>query len=224
MFSIVQELNEESKSHQTQYTNDLWEKEKDRFSEEEVKKFNESFIEKYVVGVEIWDSKGQYIRSFEPSEIFDKIKFPENVQRIRITNTMLFESQNQLIQPYRILVEYDFGSSKFFDLTSNPDHETFNSSKYEVWGIKESWTDGAYDKIDSFIKKRENNRSWIHRKNIYGFLLWLLIVPIILWNLQKVDLYLSSKISHVSQVYYIVIFLYLFFIGLIIFNFLFKYF
>ena len=93
LFEIVKDWNEDAKKLQTQSVYEEWEQNKDAFKEEEVKAFNEKLLEKYVVGIEIIDSKGEFFRTYNPNEAFDKKKFPDNVISIRIVNTILFDAQ-----------------------------------------------------------------------------------------------------------------------------------
>lgn len=223
LFEIIKKHNEESKKHQIDYVDETRRKADRVFPDEEVVKIKNDLVDKYVVGVEIYTKKGQYSRTFNPDEAFDKNKIPDDVVKIIIANTFLFNNQQGLIQPYKIIVELDFNKTTLLDFASNPSYETYNSSKIEIWGLLESWVDGVHDKILNFFKERKNNRQWLHRKNIYDLFLWVLIVPIIFWNMVKIDYWLKSKVINLSSVITVFIYIYIFIVTLLIFNLLFKY-
>lgn len=223
LFEIIKTHNEESKKFQSDFIDENRKKADRTFTDEEVLQFKNDLINKYVVGVEIYTKKGHYSRTFNPDEAFDKNKIADDVNKIIISNTPLFNIQKELIQPYKIIVELDFSKTTLLDLASNPSYETYNSSKVEIWGLAESWVDGVHDKILDFFKERKNNRQWLHRKNIYDLFLWVLIVPIIFWNMIKIDYWLKSKVINLSSVITVFIYIYIFIITLLIFNLLFKY-
>lgn len=223
LFEIIKNHNEESKKHQLEFIDENRQKADRTFTDEEVGQFKNNLINKYVVGAEIYTKKGQYSRSFNPDDAFDKKKIPDDVIKLIISNTFLFNIQKEFIQPYKIIVELDFGRTTLLDLASNPSYETYNSSKVEIWGLVESWVDGVHDKIIAYFKERENNRQWLHRKNIYDIFLWLLIIPIIFWNMIKIDYWLKSKILETSSVISVFIYIYIFIITLLVFNLIFKY-
>lgn len=223
LFEIIKDWNEEAKNLQTQSIYETWEQNKTAFKEEEVKATNERFLEKYVVGVEIITSNGEFSRSFNPDEAFDKKRFPDNVISIRIANTFLFDAQREMIQSYRILAEFDFRKPVIMDLTSNNSFETSNNSYIEVLGLKSGWTEGAFSKLEEFVEQRTNNRKWLHRKNVYGLSIWLVLTPIVLWNIYKIENWLYIKLPNISNVLLVIIYLYIFFIALLIFAIIFRF-
>jgi hypothetical protein len=223
LFEIVREWNEEAKKLQTQSIYENWERNKELYKEEDVVSTNEKFLEKYVVGVEILTEDGEYFRSFNPDEAFDKKKFPDNVILVRIANSFLFDAQNALIQSYRILTEIDFRRPIIMDLTSNNSFETSNNSFVEVLGINIGWTEGAFKKLEYFLNQRSNKRTWLHRKNVYGLFIWLCFAPIVLWNINKIEKWIYIKIPNISNVLLVIIYLYVFFIALLTFAIIFRF-
>lgn len=127
------------------------------------------------------------------------------------------------MQPYKIIVDLDFGRTTLIDLVTNPSHETYNPSKVEIWGLSEIWVEGVYNKLLKFLKERENKRYWLHRKNIYDLFVWFIVVPILFWNLYKLDSWLQQKLEDLSSVLMVFVFIYTFLLGLILFNLFFKY-
>lgn len=223
LFEIIKEWNEEAKKLQTQSIFEEYEKDKDKYKEEDVKSLNERLLNLYTVAIEIIDSKGEFFRSYEPTEAFDKKKFPDNVISVRITNTILFDAQRELTQSYRITATFDFRKPTVFDLTSNNSFETANDSIIEVFGVKSGWTEGAFSKLEEFVNKRKNNRKWLHRRNIYGLFLWLCFAPIVLWNFYRVEGWIFSKSPDLSNVLLVIIYLYLFFIALLLLAIIFRF-
>jgi hypothetical protein len=223
LFEIVKEQNEESKRYQLEYIDEFHSKLPDAHPQEEIDKVKKAVIDKYQVGVEIFSTKGQYYRTFNPDEAFDKTKISDDVTRIILSNTILFNLDKQLIQPYKIVVDLDFGRATLIDLVANPSHETYNPSKVEIWGLSEIWAEGVNNKILKFIKERENKRYWLHRKNIYDVFVWFIVVPILFWNLYKLDSWLQQKFKYLSSVLTVFGYIYTFLFGLILFNLFFKY-
>ena len=223
LFELIKKLNEEAKEHQVESIIKMGMASVPVYPYEVVEDAKKVMLEKYVVGVEIYTTKGQYFRYYNPEEAFDKNKLPDNINRIVISNTLVFNLQRELIQPYRIIVDLNFSRTTLLDFLSNPSYETFNPSKIEVWGLNESWTYGAHEKLSEYIKIRSNKRYWIHSRNIYDLFIWALIVPIVFRILYKIDLWLNVKIIHISSVLFTFIYIYLFIVGLLIFNLSFKY-
>lgn len=223
LFEIVHTQNEEAKEHQLDYIKKYESRAVAAFPKEDVEDVKNKILEKYVVGVEIFTTKGQYFRYYNPEDAFDKNRIPDNINRIVISNTLVFNLQRELIQPYKIIVDLDFSRTTLLDLSSNPSHETYNPSKIEVWGLKESWTDGVHEKLLEYFKERANKRYWLHRKNIYDLFLWALLIPIVFWNLYRIDVWLNEKIARLSSVLITLTYIYIFIVGLLFFNLLFKY-
>ena len=223
LFEIVKNQNEESKKYQLDYIDDVHLKLPDSHSQEEINEVKKVVNDKYIVGIEIFSTKGHYFRTFNPDEAFDKNKIPDDVTKIIISNTIVFNLDKQLVQPYKIIVDLDFYRTTLLDLISNPSHETYNPSKVEIWGLSETWVDGVHNKLLKFLKERENKRYWLHRKNIYDIFIWLIVIPIIFWNLYKIDYWLQQKFSQLSSVLTVFSYIYTFIFGLILFNLFFKY-
>lgn len=223
LYEIVNAQNDEAKGLQLEHIAKHEAKANAVYPKEEVEEVKNKILEKYVVGIEIFTSKGQYLRFYNPEDAFDKNKIPDNIDRIIISNTLLFNLQRDLIQPYKIIIDLDFSRTTLLDVSSNPTHETYNPSKIEVWGLKESWTEGVHQKLLEFYSERTNKRYWLHRKNIYDLFLWTLLVPVLFWNLYKIDIWLNEKISGLSSVLITFIYIYIFIVGLLFFNLLFKY-
>jgi hypothetical protein len=195
LFEIVKNQNEESKKYQLDYIDEFHSKLPTAHSQEAINEVKKAVLDKYIVGVEIFSGKGHYFRTFNPDEAFDKNKIPDDVTRIIISNTIVFNLDKQIIQPYKIIIDLDFSRTTLLSLGSNPSHETYNPSKIEIWGFAETWVDGVYNKLLEFLKERRNRRFWLHRKNIYDVFLWFIVVPIIFWNIYKIDFWLQKKFA-----------------------------
>jgi len=222
-FEIVKSINEEALKLHLDYIDEFNSKSEIIPAEKEIKILKEKISEKYVVGVEIQTQKGRYIQTFDPDEAFDKKKIPDDVIHITISNTILFGNQNEILQLYQIKIDLDFTKPALIDFTKGPSYETSNQSVIGVWGLLESWVDGVHDYINKYFEARQNKRAWIHKKNMYDLIIWSLIIPIIFWNMYKIDIWITPKIEGMSSVFTTFLFIYLFIIGLLIFNLIFRY-
>jgi len=113
---------------------------------------------------------------------------PDGIKRIRISNLYKFLNQQNLYQFFKITITLDFTKTTLLDFLSNPSQATYNQSYIEIGGLEQDWVTYSFKSIKDFIENRKNNKAWIHKRNVYDVFIWFIIIPLIFWNLQKVEI------------------------------------
>ena len=189
----------------------------------EVEKYVSNVLENYIVSIEITEFNGNYSVWYDSDLILKEEKFPDGVRSIRISNVYKFLNQQNLYQFFKITINLDFTKTTLLDFFSNPSQATYNQSYIEIGGLDQDWVTSSFASIKDFVENRKNNKSWIHKRNVYDVFLWFIIIPLIFWNLQKVEIWLDHINPQISGSFTVFILIYAFLIGLIIFSFIFKY-
>jgi|WetSurMetagenome_2_1015567.scaffolds.fasta_scaffold14486_5 hypothetical protein len=190
---------------------------------EEVENYVKKILENYLVAIEITEFNGNYSVWYNQDQIFKEEKFPDNIRAIRISNTNRFINRNDLFQFFRITINLDFSKSMLLNFMSNPSLATSNQSFIEIGGLDTDWVNSSLKAINDYLANRKNNKSWIHKSNVYDLFLWFIIIPLVFWNLQKVETLLDNFQKQISGSFKVFVLLYSFLIGLFVFNFIFKY-
>lgn len=223
LFQILKGLNEEALKQELVEYEERVKKDNPRLSAHEFKRNKDNITELYCISIELFDTKGGYLRFYKAEEILNEKSFPDDVSSIQFRNTSLFQAQREYVQSYQISVDLDFSKVSFGGMNANVSNETLNNSRINVIGINESWVEGASKKIEDFIKPRKNNRGWIHKRDVYAFIMWLIIIPIAFWNLVKIDNLIRDKLLKLSGIFTTFLYIYYFVIVIMLSNLLFKY-
>lgn len=190
---------------------------------EEVENYVGKVIENYMVSIEITEFNGNYSVWYEPDLILKEEKFPDNIRTIRISNAHKFLNRQDLYQFFKISINLDFSKTTLLDFLSNPSQATYNQSYLEIGGLNEDWVNSSVKSIKDYVEIRKNNKSWIHKRNVYDVFLWFIVIPLTFWNLQKVEMWLDHLKTQFTGSFKVFILIYAFLIGIVIFSFIFKY-
>lgn len=222
LYEILQILNEEAISIEIAKIETEIKSLNKNYTDEEKQAFFKKIKEMYAVYIQINGANGEYIETYDKNTLEDK-HLPDRIKYFSFNNTIGFKGQNNIKQTCQFIVDFDFTKSDLVDFLQNPSKRTINDSLIGVYGLNESWVEGAHEKIFSFLKERKSNREWLHRKNVYDFLLWFLFLPMTFWFLYKFDLWFSKQQINSSNIFYSFVYVYLIFFSMFLFSFIFKY-
>ena len=176
---------------------------------EQFEKFKEEVKSHYVLIIQIWGSRGEYLHS--PNiDILNEDQLPNEVTRIIFDSSLQFV-QNFKVEPsHKVKIEFDFSRARVFDLVSPASQPTPNTSAITVVGTNVTWVSGTYSTIIDLIEGRKRRVNWLHGTNIYDIFLWTSILPIGFWALAKLDLPNRISWEGIPQVYFVGVNIYLF--------------
>jgi len=217
LFNIVQDINEEAINLAI---SDL-RKNPDQ-TDEDFHKLKDYVASIYKVQVQVSGLKGEYQLS-DSDVIFDESTLPDNITRIIIDNASFFKMSTNMEPQYKVIIEFNFSKPNVIDFTHNPSFETENNSYLQVYGFKETWVNGAYDKIMNSLTEYKTNRSWLHGKGIYDVVLWFIYLPLVFWNLHKLESVILKYLINISNVLLVAIYIYIIVASLYVFRMLFDY-
>jgi len=178
--------------------------------------------ESYKVHIEVVGSKGEYFASTQPSILNDD-KLPAAVDRITLDSAFVHKSIFKNDPRNNVRIVLDFRKPPLFDFVSNPSMSTRNDSFIQVTGQSDTWVSGVYESIVSTLKDHSTRRSWLHRQSIYDLFLWLFVLPLAFWNLNKLLLAYPTLTVNVSSVLLVFGHIYFFVIVLFLFRAFFNY-
>lgn len=191
-------------------------------SYEEFNKLKESVPNLYKISIQIFGAKGEYMVS-QSAEVFSDKYLPDRITIILFDNVLHHKLTTNLEPQLKIEIRFDCSKPSIFDLTTNLSTSTPNNSSIQVLGINETWVEGAYGKVMSFLNERKTNRAWIYQKNVYEFFSWFLMLPASFWILYRINLVFSPYLSNFPTVFQIALYLYFFGTTSLIFRMLFNY-
>jgi hypothetical protein len=190
-------------------------------SDEAFEKYKNELRELYKINVQIYCADGNAYVSKDES-IFDESKIPVNINKIVFDNLIDYRLRFGQLPPYTINVSFDFSTAEILDFSSNPSNSTINSSIIELAGSRDTWLEGAHQRIKKLLEPKQKKRAWIHKQSIYDFFLWIIFLPIMLVNLFRFMASFSTLFNRVPGSYqaaiYIYIFIFSIFTARIIFN------
>lgn len=175
------------------------------------------------VRVGIFGINGEYIQTDFPQSLTSD-QIPNAIKTIIIDNSSSFQLAFKREPMNQFKITLDFKTPYIFDFVSSPSLATPNASSIELLGVNETWVNGNYSKFTDYFKGKKTNRGWIHKSSIYDALLWVLLFPIGLGYLRKIDHWVLSfdNISY-SPAFFTVTYLFLLLIIFLIFRILFNY-
>jgi hypothetical protein len=216
LFKLLQEINEEEANEQLSKL-----KKSPEQSGPDFEKFKKDLIELYKINIQIYCTDGTAYISRNES-IFDTAQFSSTIKKIVFDNVMEYRIRFGYNPPYLIHVEFDFTKSSILDFSYSPSDSTFNSSMIELSGGRDTWLAGAHQRIKNFLRDKRRRIGWLHKTNVYDFFLWIIFLPLMLFNLFKVMSRYSFIFSNVPSSYqtalYIYSFLFSIFLARIVFN------
>lgn len=167
------------------------------------------------VTVSVWGDKGEYssIVPYAVEQVLNKNQLPARIKQIQIDNWNKYQALAKKKPMHQFTVILDFSSTPVFDFSMNVSNATGNSSSINVFGINDIWVKGALAKTAQLVERRTLSLSgFLHRKNVYDFFLWVLIVPALLANFHMIDGrltgFLKSTGSGLNTIIYLALFLY----------------
>lgn len=191
-------------------------------SGEDYDKYKQSIEENYKISIFISGSRGEALLG-QDETIFDKENIPDIITFVNINNSTSFENAFGRKPDNFLSIDFDFGKPKIFDYTVNPSRETINESKIEIYGANRTWAQGAFERILNILHDRQTKRAWFHKNNIYDFIIWFFIVPLIFVNFALFESSMGIRIQDTSIIIKVSFYVYAFFIQLFLFRLLFNY-
>lgn len=171
--------------------------------------------------VTIIGTKGEQIVGYNNS-ILAIDTFPDDIQFIIFENISLFKSVAKREPLSKFEIKFDFTKPVIFDF-SNPLFQQYqNTSLINIIGKNETWVDGLYQSIITFLGDKKKNRNWLHSKYIHDLLLYIIIWPIIFWSIYRFQK-LNIINPDVTQVIFVAIYIYFFLILYFTFRIIFNY-
>ena len=222
LFEIISDINREAAEIEVNVLNKRYEQSTYGVSKEDFEKLKKDVLESYKIHIQIFGTKGEFITSYS-SSIFEEEHVPDFITSIKFDNSFFYKSVFNRNPQSLINVELDFSKPPLIDFVTSPSYPTLNNSIIHVLGEKETWVEGSHEKVISSLEERNNRRSWLHRKNVYDLFLWLLVLPVSLWNIRRFDLFASPYLSKFSTVLSVGVYLYIFIIIVNVFRFAFNY-
>jgi len=222
LFEILNDINKEAAEIELNDLNKRYQQSTDEVSKEDFEKLQKDVSESYRIHIQIFGTKGEFITS-DSSSIFEEEYLPDFITSIKFDNSFFYKSVFNRKPQSLINVDLDFSKPPLIDFVTSPSYPTPNNSIIQFLGENETWVEGSHEKVISSLKERKNRRLWLHRKNVYDLFLWLLVLPLSLWNLRKFDLLASEYLSKYSVVLIVGVYIYIFVVILNIFRFAFNY-
>lgn len=170
--------------------------------------------------VQIWGENNEYI-SGDHESIFDDQRLPKKILRIHFNGYNGYQIITQARMHNWFELEFDFKKNEIFNFSKVTDPINKNKSYFTTQGDNETWVDGVYQAINSFLKDKKLKRGWLHSDYTYDALLYLLFFPITFRAAYKIGL--SLHLSNLTTPLSVAIYIYLFIIFLYIFRTLFNY-
>lgn len=161
--------------------------------------------------VEIWGRNNEYI-SGDHESIFNDDRLPNKIWRIRFNsyNGYQIAMQNNMQNWFEL--EFDFKKNRIFDFPRITAPTNQNNSNYKAQGNNETWVDGVYQAINSFLKDKARKRNWLYSDYTYDALLYLIFFPAILRCTYKFEPLLNASnliipLTVITTIYILVILL-----------------
>ncbi len=191
-------------------------------TEDDFEKAKENAKKLFDMTIFIATSKGEYIFSKNIS-IFDDSNLPESINMISFDNSIDYKHIVKADPQNKFKIDLDFTKPYIFDFVSGPSEATPNKSLITINGQDRTWTSGLYSDLLKFFEEHSTKRNFLHRSNVYDWILWFLIAPLALFNLYKIELIVNLKGKSVSMFFVAVVYFYLFIIFLFLYRALFNY-
>ena len=109
------------------------------------------------------------------------------------------------------------------DLQTLPSNPTENRSVINVAGRDEDWVISTAQKIEDFFKSRKATRPIIHGSGAYDYLIYLLVLPVLVWIIYKNDTQISNLLGSTSIFLNVILGIYGLLLSLLIARFAFQY-
>ncbi len=222
LFGILSDLCREAAGIELSKLNENYQQANTQLTETEFETLKKDVKDSYKIHVEIVGTKGEYLTS-DSSSIFKEEYLPDVVMGVNFDNSFFYKNAFDRNPSLLIDVKLDFSKPPLIDFITSPSFATTNNSAISFLGENETWVEGAHQKVTSFLEPRQNRRPWLHGKNIYDLFVWVLVIPLTLWNLRKFDLFASHHLTQYSKVLIVGVYIYIFFAALNIFRFAFNY-
>jgi len=186
---------------------------------QEIKKEMEHSIK---LSLGIYDFKGESIISQDDS-ILNDTAIPDSIEKVIIDNFSVYQVKYNEYPQNTFRIEFDFSKPDIFNFNIIPSWETMNTSRIIVNGLNQGWVDATFERVNNSLQERKMRRSWLHGKNSYNLLLWGCVIPLVFFNIYKLDIWAKPLFLNVSNVLQIALFSYAFILQLLIFLLIFKY-
>ncbi len=111
--------------------------------------------------VEIWGENNEYINGDHES-IFNDDRLPKKIIRISFNSYHGYQMAMQNRMQNWFEMQFDFKKNHIFDFSKITDPANQNNSYFKVQGVNETWVDGVYQAISSFLKDKTLKRNWLN--------------------------------------------------------------
>jgi hypothetical protein len=176
----------------------------------------------YKVTIQIIGSQGEFITS-ESTDVFKDENLPDQINSIIYDNSIKYNFELKKDPLNKIRVCFDFRKAPIFDLITSPSLPASNENIINVVGQNETWVDGAYRKVVESLKGKSNRRGWLHQRNVYDLLMWLVFIPISFWIIYRIGGIFKHYNFDMSPVFVVFAYLYFFLFITNVFRVMFNY-
>jgi hypothetical protein len=150
--------------------------------------------------------------------------FPDDLRSLFASNASYAERAINIrpLNTVEVFLSFDKPSLKI-DLETLPSNPTENRSVINVAGRDEDWVISTAQKIEDFFKSRKATRPIIHGSGAYDYLIYLLVLPVLVWIIYKNDTHISSWVGGTSVFLNVILGIYGLLLSLLVARFLFQY-
>lgn len=156
-------------------------------------------------------------------EIFENLSREWDVQSIYIDNFSRYQALVKSEPRSKFHILFDFTNPSPFDFGTPVSDPTPNNSNYKISGSEDTWVRGVFDQLNTMFDAKKTHRSWIHARHSYDLLLWLAVVPVALYMIQKYTPIYENIFPNSSSIMNIFAGVYALILSMISFRVLFQY-
>jgi hypothetical protein len=192
------------------------------FAKDQFESLKRTIRDCYRANIEIVGANGEYFSSTSPAQLTENA-LPATVNRITFDTSFLYRTTFNRDPQNSIKLVFDFTKPPLLDFISNPSRPTSNESGVQIVGQSQSWAIGVYQSLLECLKPRKTNRAWLHRASMYDLLLWIVVMPLSFWNLNKLTVGFPQVFTSVPGVLAVFASIYFFILVLFLFRAIFNY-
>lgn len=223
LFEIIKELNAEAIKIELDDIEDSNKQSATSIPKKDLEKMKADVTGNLRINIEISGIRGEFISS-DSSSVFQKRQLPDCVTSIIFNNTSPFHNMFDTDPCCAFELELDYSKPRLIDIAISPSSPITNTSNLQVLAVNSTWAEGAYEKIMSFLKKRQTYRTWLYSTYIYNLFMYVICIPLSFWILHKIELFAANFFGQCSVVLTVAIYLYLFILLCNFFMFMINYF
>lgn len=155
--------------------------------------------------------------------IFENIKLPNKIEKISIDSSDQYQAIFNRVPKNYFKIEFDFKKVSILDFSSSPSLKTSNDSYITISGEDGSWPAGLFSNLKQKVEEADRTSVFFHKNNTYDLILWLIVVPLIIFCMHKIDVGFLNKIKDLNGFIKSGIYIYIFIAALWMFRIFFNY-